>query len=58
MNWVASFKHDFIVNPPIPTALFYSQFERAFGPLQKLPDRERVKYVNTVNFINEHLAET
>jgi hypothetical protein len=57
LNWVASFKHDFKVKPPISTELFYSQFEHAFGPLYELPERERMKYVNTTNFINEHLSD-
>ena len=58
MNWVASYRHDFKVNPPISTELFYSQFEHAFGPLSELPERERIKYANTTNFINALLAET
>ena len=58
MNWVASYRHDFKVKPPISVELFYSQFEHAFGPLSELPERERLKYVNTTHFINELLAET
>jgi hypothetical protein len=58
MNWVAIFRHDFKVKPPISTELFYSQFEHAFGPLSGLAERERMKYANTTNFINELLAET
>ena len=57
MNWVASYRHDFKVKPPISTELFYSQFEHAFGPLAELPENERMKYVNTTNFINELLVE-
>lgn len=55
LNWVAMFKHDFKVKPPISTELFYSQFEHAFGKLHELAERERMKYVNTTKFINEHL---
>jgi hypothetical protein len=57
LNWVASFKHDFKVKPPISTELFYSQFEHAFGPLHELPERERMKYVYTTEFINKHLSD-
>jgi hypothetical protein len=57
VNWVAAYRHDFKVKPPISTELFYSQFEHAFGPFSSLPDRERMKYVNTTRFINAHLAE-
>jgi hypothetical protein len=57
VNWVAAFRHDFKVKPPISTELFYSQFEHAFGPLAELPERERMKYVNTTEFINARLAE-
>lgn len=58
VNWVGSFRHHFKVTPPISTELFYSQFEHVFGPLEELPERERIKYVNTTKFINERLSET
>jgi hypothetical protein len=58
MNWVACYRHDFKVKPPISTEFFYSQFEHAFGPLSDLSERERMKYMNTTNFINEILVET
>lgn len=57
VNWVAAYRHDFKVKPPITVELFYSQFEHAFGPLVELPERERMKYVNTTTFINARLAE-
>lgn len=58
LNWPAVYRHDFKVKPPIPTELFYSQFEHAFGPFASLPDRERQKYVNTTEFINACLQRT
>ncbi|MCE2745970.1 MAG: hypothetical protein LW710_08690 [Burkholderiales bacterium] len=58
VNWIACFSHDFKVKPPISVELFYSQFEHAFGPFSNLPDRQRLKYENTVKFINEYLPKT
>lgn len=58
INWVAPFRHDFKVKPPITTDLFYSQFEDAFGPLSELEEDQLMKYVNTTNFINEHFKKT
>lgn len=55
LNWVAVFRHDFKVAPPISVELFYSQFEHAFGPLSELGDGERNKYLNTTKFINSCL---
>lgn len=57
MNWVASYNHDFKVEPPISTELFYSQFEDALGPLQELREQDRMKYIYTTDFINKHLSE-
>jgi hypothetical protein len=58
LNWVENFKQDFNVKPPISTEFFYSPFEHAFGPLYELPEQERMKYVNTTQFIIEHFSET
>lgn len=55
MNWVAVYRHDFKVPPPISTELFYSQFVDAFGPFVELGAAEQQKYINTTNFINLHL---
>jgi hypothetical protein len=56
MDWVACYRHDFKVKPPIAVELFYSQFEHAFGPFNALPASQQQKYVNTTNFVNERLA--
>lgn len=58
VDWVSPVRHDFKVKPPISVELFYSQFERAFGPLAALPEKERCKYSNTTKFVNERLAGT
>lgn len=58
VDWVSPARHDFKVRPPISVELFYSQFERAFGPLAELPEKERRKYINTTCFINERLTQT
>lgn len=58
LNWVAAYRHDFKVPPPISVDLFYSQFEHAFGPFASLSEREQRKYVNTTEFINEYLTRT
>jgi len=58
MNWVACYRHDFKVKPPISVELFYSHFEDAFGPFSELPMSQQQKYVNTTDFINERLLQT
>jgi hypothetical protein len=56
MNWVAAYRHDFKVPPPISVELFYSQFFESFGPFAELGESERKKYINTTRFINARLA--
>jgi len=57
VNWVAPVRNDLRVETPITINLFYSQFERVFGPLALLPENDRRKYINTTTFINARLAE-
>jgi len=55
VNWPAVVAHDLTVTPPISVEQFYQPFESAFGALEQLPTDVRAKYINTVEFLNEHL---
>ena len=55
INWPAIFSHDFTVKLPITTSQFYQGFERTFGSFESLPEKDKKKYINTVNFINSQL---
>jgi hypothetical protein len=52
VNWPAVFANDFKVEIPLSVAQFYQAFEETFGVFENLPCEVRVKYENTVNFIN------
>lgn len=55
VNWPAIVAHDLTVSPPISVEQFYQPFESTFGALEQLPSEVRAKYINTVEFLNEHL---
>ena len=55
INWPKIFKHAIESNIPMNLAQFYAPFERLFGPFEKLKKHDKVKYVNTVHFINKML---
>jgi hypothetical protein len=55
LNWPAAFAHDIKVKPPISVSLFYQAFERSFGALDQLAPEVRLKYENTVEFMNARL---
>ncbi|MYC60878.1 MAG: hypothetical protein F4X09_11905 [Gammaproteobacteria bacterium] len=57
INWPAIFSHDLIVEPPLTVENFYSPLARIFGPFDSLDSAVQEKYVNTVNFMNEQLAD-
>ena len=54
LNWPKIFKNNFITTP-VPLANFYAPFESLFGPYDALRDDVKVKYSNTVQFINSQL---
>jgi hypothetical protein len=55
VNWPAVVAHGLTVSPPLSVEQFYQPFESTFGALSQLPSEVRTKYVNTVEFLNEHL---
>lgn len=55
VNWPAIFSHDFNVPLPIVTEQFYQAFASTFGDFEGLPEKDRKKYINTVDFINEKI---
>lgn len=57
IDWVEAHRKNFQVKPPIGVAEFYAPFARLFGPFDALPDAVRVKYENTVVFINDRLSQ-
>lgn len=52
INWPHIFKHSFNKPAPITTEEFYQAFESLFGSYDELKKRARIKYVNTVEFVN------
>jgi hypothetical protein len=52
VNWPKLFKNNFRKNIPICVAQYYLAFERLFGAYKDLPENVRIKYENTVGFIN------
>lgn len=55
VDWVETHRANFTVPPPIGVEAFYEAFVRMFGRLEELPLDVRVKYENTVEFVNERL---
>ena len=56
INWPLAHRKNFEVPFPLDAPLFYSPFEPLFGKMEHLPLSVRLKYENTVNFINHYLA--
>lgn len=57
VNWPVALASNFKVDPPISTEQLYQLFEEYFGPLDTLGESERLKYANTVEFLNaKHAA--
>lgn len=55
LNWPKAFANGFTKKPPISVADYYEAFEPMFGPYQNLAPEVKLKYENTVKFINKHL---
>ena len=56
VNWPATAVKDLKVTPPVSVAQFYRAFESTFGQFEALRADVRLKYENTVLFMNELLA--
>jgi len=54
LNWPKIFRNNFIVRP-ITVVTFYEAFEPLFGSYCELPESAKIKYENTVIFINSML---
>ena len=54
LNWPWIFRNNFIVKP-VTIDAFYEAFEPLFGPYDDLPESAKIKYNNTVSFINSIL---
>lgn len=52
INWPHIFKDSFNKPAPITTEEFYQAFESLFGPYNELEENAKIKYVNTVEFVN------
>lgn len=55
VNWPVIFARDLQINPPVSINDFYAAFEQSFGKFVDLPREVKVKYENTVNFMNYQL---
>ena len=55
VDWVETHRQNFKVTTPIGVDAFYQAFVQLFGPLEALPANVRLKYENTVEFVNERL---
>lgn len=56
VNWPAIFSRNFKKRPPFSVHEYYLAFESLFGPYSGLSQDIKVKYENTVEFINANLA--
>lgn len=54
LNWPWIFRNNFTVKP-VTLDAFYEAFEPLFGPYVDLPESAKIKYRNTLNFINSML---
>ena len=54
INWPWIFRNNFTIRP-ISLEAFYRAFEPLFGPFNELPEKAKIKYKNTVTFINSIL---
>ncbi len=57
VNWPDIFRNNFNKKPPILVQDYYEGFKPLFGPFEDLPVDVKVKYQNTVDFINSNLAK-
>ena len=55
VNWPSVFEHDFKASSPISVSQFYQAFSSTFGSFDSLSEEVKLKYINTVEFINEQL---
>lgn len=57
VNWPALCANDLEADISLPLSVtqFYQAFEKTFGDFKVLPDEVKMKYENTVNFMNELL---
>lgn len=56
VDWPLCFHGNLVVEPPITVDQFYKAFVPLFGELDALPDRDRKKHENTVEFYNARMA--
>ncbi|OGR27337.1 MAG: hypothetical protein A2139_11400 [Desulfobacca sp. RBG_16_60_12] len=54
INWPWIFRNNFTVKP-VSLVAFYKAFQLLFGPYDDLQESAKIKYKNTVNFINSIL---
>ena len=52
INWPDIFRKNFTKNLPISVEDYYMAFENLFGPYKDLLEDDKLKYKNTVDFIN------
>ena len=52
INWPYPMRNNFTSSPPFSVDQFYKGFAPLFGPFSELGDKEKEKYLNTVEFIN------
>lgn len=57
LNWPWIFRNNFMIKP-VSLEAFYSAFQSLFGPYNELPSSVKIKYQNTVDFINSVLNRT
>ena len=57
LNWPKAFASGFKQKPPISVIDYYKAFEPLFGSYDSLTPDVRLKYENTVKFVNSHLPK-
>lgn len=57
VNWPDIFRKNFTKKPPISVLDYYEGFKSLFGPYEELSADVKIKYVNTVDFINSNLVK-
>ncbi len=53
VNWPAIYFSDTKVKLPISVESFYQPFEKMFGAFETLREKDKQKYINTVDFFNK-----
>jgi len=56
VDWPESHRRNFTVPLPISPQTFYIAFQQLFGPWDRLPNKVRRKYENTVGFVNARIS--